>query len=116
MPGEGPFLISLATKNTQANNALQITQDTLNLFIKKGPDDQELEAAKQYLTGSFPMSLASNRSIASLLLRMGFYHLPDNYLDTYVERINSVTNDEIRQAFKAQVNPTRLLLVKVGQS
>ena len=34
--------------------------------------EQELEAAKQYLTGSFPLSLASNRSIASLITAYDF--------------------------------------------
>jgi zinc protease len=116
MPGEGPFIISLSTKNDQANKALQITEDTLNLFINKGPSKQELESAKQYLTGSFPLSLGSNKAIANLLLRMAFYHLPDSYLDTYIARINAVTVDEIKLAFKQQVNTDKLLLVRVGQS
>ncbi|KTD52746.1 M16 family metallopeptidase [Legionella quateirensis] len=116
MPGEGPFIISLSTKNDQATNALDITHNTLNRFISNGPSKEELDSAKQYLTGSFPLSLASNRNIAGLLLRMAFYHLPENYLDTYVQRINAVTHDEIKQAFKEQVNPDKLLLVTVGQS
>ncbi|HRD68927.1 MAG TPA: pitrilysin family protein [Legionella sp.] len=116
MPGEGPFLISLSTKKDQAKTALAITRDTLDQFISQGPNSQELKAAKQYLTGSFPMSLASNRTIASLLLRMAFYHLPDNYLDTYVAHVNSVTGQEIAQAFKQQVQTKNLLLVTVGQS
>ncbi len=116
MPGEGPFIISLSTKNDQATNALDITHDTLDSFISSGPSEEELESAKKYLTGSFPLSLASNRNIAGLLLRMAFYHLPENYLDTYVDRINAVTHAEIRQAFKEQVNPNKLLLVTVGQS
>ena len=116
MPGEGPFIISLSTKNDQATNALDITHNTLSRFISNGPSKEELDSAKKYLTGSFPLSLASNRNIAGLLLRMAFYHLPDNYLDTYVQRINAVTHDEIKQAFKEQVNPDKLLLVTVGQS
>ena len=45
---------------------------------------------------------------------MTFYHLPDNYLDTYIARINAVTIEEIKQAFKQQVNPDKFLLVTVG--
>jgi len=116
MPGAGPFIIGLSTQNKEANNALKITEDTLHTFINEGPDKQELEAAKQYLTGSFPLSLASNRSIASLLLRMNFYHLPDDYLDTYVARINAVTSDEIKKAFAQTVSLDKLVLITVGQS
>lgn len=116
MPGQGPFLISLSTKNNQANNALEVTKTTLTHFIETGPEEEELEAAKHYLIGSFPMALASNRSIASLLLHMSFYHLPEDYLETYSARVKAVTRQQIQQAFQKQVNPNKLLLVTVGQS
>lgn len=116
MPGEGPFLISLSTRNEQSQKALDVIQNVLHHYVNDGPSDQELEAAKQYLTGSFPLSLASNRNIATLLLRMTFYHLPDDYLDTYIAHINAVSKDQIKQAFQQQVNPDKLLLVTVGQS
>lgn len=115
MPGEGPFLISLSTMNNQSAKALKITQNTLRQFVAEGPTQQELDAAKQYLTGSFPLSLSGNKSIATLLLRIAFYHLPDNYLDTYIAHINKVTTEEIKAAFKQQVNPDKLLLISVGQ-
>ncbi|ASQ45105.1 M16 family metallopeptidase [Legionella clemsonensis] len=115
MPGEGPFLISLATQNRQATTALKIAEDTLATFIENGPEEAELMAAKQYLTGSFPLSLASNSSIASMLLRIVFYHLPDNYLDTYVEKINAVSTSQIKQAFQKQVNLNNMLVVSVGK-
>jgi zinc protease len=115
MPGEGPFIIGLSTRNNQAGNALNVMVNTLNLFINDGPDEQEIKAAKSYLTGSFPLSLSGNRTIASLLLRMAFYHLPDDYLDTYAARINAVTADEIKQAFRQQINPDKMLLVTVGE-
>lgn len=116
MSGKGPFLISLSTKNKQTKNALDIIQDVLRTYINKGPTDEELNAAKQYLTGSFPLSLSGNRSIANILLRMTFYHLPENFLDTYTARINAVTSEQVRQAFQQQVNPDKLLLLTVGKS
>lgn len=115
MPGDGPFIISLSTHSKQAATALKVTEDTLNNFITQGPNTQELLDAKQYLTGSFPLSLASNSSIANMLLRIAFYHLPDNYLDSYVARINAVTADDIKKAFQHQVHPNKMLLVSVGK-
>lgn len=115
MPGEGPFMISLATQNKQAAQALEITEQTLKEFIDKGPNESELTAAKRYLMGSFPLTLASNSSIASMLLRLAFYRLPDNYLDTYVDRINAVTTAEIKQAFQKRIHPQKMVLVSVGK-
>lgn len=115
MPGKGPFLINLSTKNNQTKTAIEVTRESIASFIKTGPDEHELVAAKQYLTGSFPLSLASNRSIADILLKMAFYHLPEDYLRTYVSRINAVKADEIKLAFQELVKPNKLLQVTVGE-
>lgn len=116
MPGMGPFIISLSTKHMQAKTALDVTRKTLTDFIKTGPDERELIAAKQYLTGSFPLSLATNRSIANMLLRLAFYHLPKDFLNTYIEHINAVSTADIKQAFQHQINPDKLLQITVGRS
>ena len=88
----------------------------LKNYVKNGPSEDELKAAKNYLNGSFPLSLASNKVIASLILRMNFYHLPANYLDTYLDNINKVTREDIKRAFQQELNPEKLLQVTVGQS
>lgn len=115
MPGRGPFLIGLSTKTNQKKIALEMIRSTLATFIKSGPNEQELEAAKQYLKGSFPLSLGSNRSIADMLLKLAFYHLPENYLQTYVEHIDAVTTNDIKTAFQDLLIPNKLLQVSVGK-
>lgn len=116
MPGTGPFIISFSTKHAQAKTAMEVTRKTVADFVKSGPNEQELIAAKQYLTGSFPLSLASNRNIANMLLRLAFYHLPKDFLNTYIAHINAVSTSEIRQAFQHQLNPDKLLQITVGRS
>ncbi len=114
-PGKGPFLISFSTKNSQSKTAIEVTRTTLSTFIKTGPSAHELLAAKQYLTGSYPLSLASNSSIADMLLKIAFYHLPSDYLQTYVEHINAVSTEDIKQAFQQLIVPNKLLQVSVGK-
>ena len=114
MPGRGPFLISLATQHQQAKVAEQLAQQLLTTFIKTGPSEQELAAAKRYLIGSFPLSLASNTDIASLLLRIAFYKLPLDFLDHYAHHIQTVTASDIQHAFQQLITPERLLIVSVG--
>lgn len=114
MPGNGSFLISLSTQNKQATTALKITEETLSGILTNGPSEEELQAAKQYMIGSFPLSLASNSSIAGMLLRMSFYHLPDDYLDTYTARVSAVSVDDIKKAFKNLIHPDKFLYVSVG--
>jgi zinc protease len=114
MPGNGPFFIGLSTKQDQTKTALTLTQETLSNFITNGISEDDLKAAKQFLTGSFPLSLASNRSIADMLLKMAVYHLPDDFLLNYVQHINAVTREEIKTAFQELIKPHDLLQVTVG--
>ena len=114
LPALGPFLISLSTKTDQAEQAMSLTLSILKDFILSGPDEKELIAAKKYLTGSFPLSLASNRGIANMLLRIAFYRLPDDFLESYTRHVNQVKASDIRDAFKSQINPEKLLTIKAG--
>lgn len=115
LTANGPFVIGLSTKNNQAETAIQATQQTLARFLKQGPSEKELSDAKQYLAGNFSLSLASNQSIANILLRIAFYHLPDNYLNTYVAHLESVTTEEINHAFNTLIKPNQQLQITVGQ-
>ncbi len=115
MPGKGLFLISFSTRHRQAKTAKDLTRDILASFIKNGPNEAELVAAKQYLTGNFPLSMGSNRSIANLLLKIAFYHLPKDYLQTYIDHINAVSAEEIKKAFQELITPNKLLEVSVGK-
>lgn len=114
MPGNGPFVISFSTKNADVNTAIDLSRKTLARFIEQAPSAQELTAAKDYLAGSFPLSLATNQSISNMLVKIAFYHLPDDFLDTYVRRINEVTADQIHQAFQKHIHTSQLLQVTVG--
>ena len=116
LPERGPFIIGLATQSAQAEKAETLTRETLAQFIKTGPSRDELKAAQEYLVGSFPLSLASNQSMASMLLRMTFYQLPDDYLDTYADKIHAVNIEQIKSAFEQNIQPNRLLQVMVGKT
>ncbi|NCA70786.1 MAG: insulinase family protein [Sphingobacteriia bacterium] len=110
----GPFLMGLQTKNDQADQARDVMLDTLRRFIADGPTAAELTAAKKNITGGFPLRVASNSDIVGYLAMIGFYGLPLDYLDRFNERIESVTAEQIRDAFARRLDPSRLAIVVVG--
>lgn len=111
---EGPFQIGLQTRGDQAQAALKIVLETLSEFVASGPSEQELEAAKNNLIGGFPMRIDSNRKIHEYLATIGFYDLPLDYLDQFVENIRKVTVSDIKAAFGRRIQPERLVTVVVG--
>ncbi len=110
----GPFLMGLQTKNDQADQARQVMLDTLRRYVETGPSEEELVAAKKNLTGGFPLRIASNADIVQYLAVIGFYGLPLDYLNQFTRRVESVTTEQIRDAFSRRVHPDRLAIVTVG--
>lgn len=110
----GPFQIGLQTKRSQARDALKVTREVLTGFLKDGPSEEELAAAKANLTGSFPLRLDSNKKILENVANIGFYGLPLDYLDQYQARVQAVTTDDVRQAFARRVRPDNLITVTVA--
>lgn len=110
----GPFQIGLQTKRSQANDAIKVARNVLDGFLKDGPSDAELAAAKANLTGSFPLRLDSNRKILDNVAMIGFFGLPLDYLDHYQAKVQAVSADDIRQAFARYVRPADLITVTVA--
>jgi zinc protease len=110
----GPFQLGLQTKLEQTDDALKVARDTLRQFIANGPTEAELNQAKSNLTGGFPLRIDSNRKILDYLALIGFYELPLDYLDTWVDRVNAVDVAAVKQAFARRIDPDRLVIVVVG--
>jgi len=110
----GPFQIGLQTKRSQAKDAIKVARDVLAGFLKDGPSDEELAAAKANLTGSFPLRLDSNKKILENVANIGFFGLPLDYLDQYQAKVQAVTADEIKAAFARRVVPEKLITVTVA--
>ncbi len=110
----GPFAASLQTEAGQTKQALEVLRATLNVFIKEGPTEAELRAAKQNLTGGFPLRIDGNRKLLAYAGVIGFYGLPLDYLDQFIGRIESVTVAQIRDAFARRLDVERMATVLVG--
>ncbi len=114
MQQQGPFIMGLQTKNSQAKQALGLLMQILQRFVQTGPSAVELDAAKRNITGSFPLGIASNSAIAEYLSMIGFYNYPLDYLDTFIAKINAVTAEQIKAAFQRHIHPKHLVTVIVG--
>lgn len=110
----GPFMIGAQTKNASAQEALDAMRDVVQRFIDQGPTDEELVAAKRNITGGFPLRIASNSKILDYLAVIGFYDMPLDHLDTFNAKVEAVTAEQIRDAFRRRLDTGRLVTVVVG--
>jgi zinc protease len=111
---EGPFQMALQTKKEQAEAALKVAQDTLAKYVAEGPTQQELDAAKQNIIGGFPLRIDSNKKIQDYLAIIGFYGLPLTYLDDFPAKIEKLTLEQVKDAWRRRIHPDRMVTVVVA--
>lgn len=76
--------------------------------------DEELELNKASLAGSFARSLESPRTIASFALNIFRNDLPSDYYQTYLQRLNAVTADDLLEMAQKYFQPKNLNIIVVG--
>jgi zinc protease len=113
---QGPFVMGLQTRNDQTAKAVEVMNATLNDFIAKGPSEVELKAAKQNITGGFAMRIDTNSKLTDYVTMIGFYQQPLDYLDVFQGKVEAVTADQVKDAFKRRIRPEQLQTVTVGGS
>jgi hypothetical protein len=84
--------------------------------MRKGQfTDEELENAKNYLTGTFARSLEDPRTIARFALNIERYNLPKDYYQNYLKNLNSVTREDVIEVSKKYINPEEAYILVVGK-
>lgn len=115
-PGKtsGVFISGLQTKKDQADQALSVMRQTIESFIKDGPTDQELKAAKDNLINGFPLRIDSNKKLLDNISSIAWNGLPLDMLDVWTQNVNKVTKEEIIKAFQKHLDMERMVTVVVG--
>ena len=111
---KGPFEVALQTSKDQVDEAMGLIQTTIQDFIDNGPSESELQASKDNITGGFALRFGSNQKIMNYVSMMAFYNYPLDYLKTYTDKVNAVTVDQIKTAFKKRVDLKEFSTVIVG--
>lgn len=111
----GSFLISTSTRTEKAGEMIAEVGKILADFSQHGPTDTELEEAKQFLIGSFPLSLQNMFGVAETYFLGVMNGLDPQFIDEYRSRIAAVSKDSVAQAFRKYVNAEKMKTVVVGE-
>ena len=114
MKYSGYFNVGVQTKNESAKVAIEEVLKEMERIRSVSVTDKELEDAKAYLTGSFPLKLDTNKKIAGMLTAIEFFNLGLDYPDRYPKMINTLTKDEILRVARKYLNPDNYTMVVVG--
>jgi zinc protease len=111
---QGAFEIGLQTKNESSTQAIDLILQQLREIQEKPVSDAELDGAKKFLIGSFPLNLERQSAIASFMVQVEFYGLGLDYAEQYPKLIGSVTKDDVLAVAKKYLHPDAMIVVAVA--
>jgi zinc protease len=112
----GDIVAETDTRSESTGEVLRLIVDEMWRLQRQRVQPRELADAQAYLTGSFPLTIETPSAIALQVLNAVFYGLDLEELQTYRERVNAVTPDDIQRVAREYLRPDRLSIVLVGDA
>lgn len=106
---------SVSSANDRIAEAINVIRDEWTKMAEIGATQQELDDAKTYITGSYPLRFDGNQQIAGILVGMQMLGLPIDYIPTRNEKVDAVTLADVRRVAGELLDPDGLAFVVVGQ-
>lgn len=112
----GPFGISTFTKNETTLEAIRETIKLVKEYQEEGPTEKELQDAKSYLAGSYPLNFETPGQIANQLLNIELYNLGPDYIAKYRSRVEAVTAQDVQRVARQYIHPDDMNIVVVSKA
>ena len=106
---------SVSSANDRIGEAISVIRDEWAKAAAEGVTQQELDDAKTYITGSYPLRFDGNQTIASILVGMQMLDLPIDYIATRNDKVEAVTLEDAKRVAAELLDPEGLSFVVVGQ-
>lgn len=101
--------------NNRIAEAISVIRDQWADISENGVTEEELEAAKKYMTGAYPLRFDGNGPIANIITGMQIENMPLDYPATRNDKVNSVTLEQVNDVARRYLKPDDLRFVVVGQ-
>jgi len=111
----GYFTVSTSVDAANTSAALREIYMEINK-IKSGVTQEEFNFAKSSLTKKYPSNFETFRQIADAISTKVIHNLPDNYFETYIEKVSSLKLNEINSIANKSICPDEIFSILVGDS
>ena len=109
------ILGQFASSNNTVMEAISIVRKEWAALAERGVTADELQDAKTFLTGAYPLRFDGNSRIARILVGMQSQGLPIDYIRTRNAEVNSVTIEDIKRVSTRILKEKNLYFVIVGR-
>lgn len=105
----------VSSVNATMAQTIDVVRAEWQRMATEGLIADELDAAKTYLTGAYPLRFDGNAPIAGILVGMQLQGYPPSYVATRNDKIEAVTLDQANRVAAQLFDPDALRFVVVGQ-
>ncbi len=112
----GWFLATTYTKTESTVEALGVVLDVLQAMDDKPIPTEELAQRRTYITGAFPLEIETPDGVAAKVLEALKFGYGKEYLESYRERIDAVTAEQVRSFAERRLHPDSMLIVLAGNA
>ena len=94
----GTFKATASVRNMVTDSSVVEIQKEINKIRYQKVSEQDLRDAKELYIGNFVMEVQKPATAARYALNRELYNLPEDYYETYLEKINAVTINDLQDA------------------
>lgn len=109
------YLGSVSSGNDRIAEAIEVIRDEWARAASEGVTEKELDDAKTYLTGAYPLRFDGNGQIAGIMVGMQMDDLPIDYITTRNDKVNAVTLEDVNRVASELLDPDGLHFTVVGK-
>lgn len=113
--GPSTFRATASVRNMVTDSSVVELLQEIDKIINEPVSEEELANAKAKYTGNFVMALERPQTIANYALNIETEGLPKDFYKNYLERLNSVTIDQVQQAAQKHFSTSNSRVVVTGK-
>jgi len=110
------FNASTSVRNKVADSAVVVTMEQINKIINEKVDAKVLENTKQKYLGNFVLQMEKPATIANQAYNIYVNNLPDNYYETFLQKVEAVSVDDVQTVAKKYLHPDQARIIVAGNA
>lgn len=110
----GFYRFAADVRNEVTGPTLTEVYKEIDKMRAEGSDGAELQGAKSYLRGIFPIQTASQNGLSATLNNVYVYGLPKDYPETFRAKVAAVTAAQVKSASEVLLGSDNSMIVIVG--
>lgn len=113
-PEVGSFTAFASVRNDVTDSSVTEFMYELNKISKEPVTPDEISLTKNVMNGGFARSLERPQTVARFALNSKRYDLPNDYYRTYLEKLESVTIDDVLNTARKVIKPKNAYILVIG--